>query len=216
MKRVRRQFIFSMLCLAVGLVVFGIPHSLLAQEAGEIDLGTIPEAFGDLLPDQVVGPRGVIPHLAIVLNVGTVQDLEDLLDSGIDPDALIVLDEEENVQTTALIMAVSAVEVTPNAYHKVRALLDAGADVHLFEPSTGNTALHWAAINGPGSIMTLLLEAGGDANLRNERGETAYELALRFANRAAVEAIELHVDYRHPLRDELYRAGIETKGRGED
>jgi uncharacterized protein len=58
----------------------------------------------------------------------------------------------------------------------VRRLLDAGADPNA-RSASGGTPLHTAAFTGDRSVLDLLLARGGDASIRNERGNTAADIA---------------------------------------
>jgi uncharacterized protein len=53
---------------------------------------------------------------------------------------------------------------------------------------SGNTALHWAAINGHTAILKILLEAGADPSILNKAGhDVVYEAELN----DKLEAVEL-------------------------
>jgi uncharacterized protein len=58
----------------------------------------------------------------------------------------------------------------------VRRLLDAGADPNA-RSASGGTPLHTAAFTGDRRVLDLLLARGGDASIRNERGNTAADIA---------------------------------------
>ena len=56
--------------------------------------------------------------------------------------------------------------------------------------------------------MGLLLAGGGSANIADNPGETAYELALKWGNQDAVAAIEAASEFRHPDREKLLLGGL--------
>ncbi|KAK7477462.1 hypothetical protein BaRGS_00031286 [Batillaria attramentaria] len=62
-------------------------------------------------------------------------------------------------------------------------LVQAGADVNAKGPSSikGNTALHEAVALGPSGVTSVeaLLSCGADQNIKNERGETPYDMATK-------------------------------------
>lgn len=54
---------------------------------------------------------------------------------------------------------------------------DAEIDVNAIEGSPKRTALHWAAYNGRVEVVSLLLENGADATMRDANGKTALSLS---------------------------------------
>lgn len=71
---------------------------------------------------------------------------------------------------------------------KVKRLLDGGTNPNA-RGSNGFAAIHIAAINNRGEIITELARHGADVNLRASRGETAFELAVRGAQPEALESL---------------------------
>jgi ankyrin repeat protein len=70
-----------------------------------------------------------------------------------------------------------------------RLLLEYGLDPNEYIP----TALHHAIIRGRGGeFVDLLVKHGVNLEARDEKGQTAYELACRFGNRSAMEALARH------------------------
>ena len=70
---------------------------------------------------------------------------------------------------------------------RIRALIDAGADVNAAEPD-GTTPLHWAAYGGDVEATRLLLAAGAVANSGNRYGVRALSLAAMAGSSGVVEA----------------------------
>ncbi|MCY3757629.1 MAG: ankyrin repeat domain-containing protein [Acidobacteria bacterium] len=223
MKRFRKKFTFTALCLGVGLVVFGVSYTLLGQgPEGDTDSGgtvggvddgekgkkPTPGVPEEMLPgDETPGPVGQVDELTLAMANGSVDDLKALLTSGTDPNHFMTFGE---AQMPTLSAAVSSSRAVETAFSLTKVLIEAGANVNLPD-ARGWTPLHWAAIDAPDSIVTLLLKAGADPQIQNNRGKTAYEMALAFGNRAAVAAIEQHSTTRHPQRDELFIRGLESK-----
>jgi len=59
----------------------------------------------------------------------------------------------------------------------VNKLLRDGVDVNSQNAMNGWTSLHWASKRGHGSIISTLLAHQADGNIKNNKGETAYDLA---------------------------------------
>ncbi|XP_057301292.1 ankyrin repeat domain-containing protein 40-like [Hydractinia symbiolongicarpus] len=57
-------------------------------------------------------------------------------------------------------------------------LLRSGADINSQNKMNGWTCLHWAAKRGHTALVKILMHNGGDADLKNFKGETAYDIAL--------------------------------------
>ena len=56
---------------------------------------------------------------------------------------------------------------------------------------SGNTSLHYAALNGNNKIIKILLDAGADPKIKNDQGQTAYfEAASRFAKKKTTDEKE--------------------------
>lgn len=71
----------------------------------------------------------------------------------------------------------------------MKALIDRHAPLDCQEKSRGETALHWAAINGQPERMNLLLKAGANPNLRNRQSLTALEIAPSLAPATAGQTV---------------------------
>ena len=62
-------------------------------------------------------------------------------------------------------------------------LIEFGGDVNIINPNDGNTALHYAVINENKDALFILLNKGNcDLNIRNNKGETALDLAKKIDN----------------------------------
>ena len=94
-------------------------------------------------------------------------------------------------------------------YANAKALLDHGANPN-YADRDGRTALHLAAEDSIGAVMTTLLAAGGDPLLEipGEEDSSPYAVALSSGNVGAMTAIELTTEYRHPNRDEMLKWGV--------
>ncbi|KAL4237708.1 metal ion binding [Mactra antiquata] len=98
--------------------------------------------------------------------------LQELIDDGADPNCV----NKNNIP--ALHVAVK------NKWNDcINVLVDAGAEVDKKGPSTikGNSALHEAVNLGPAGakVVDTLLSCGADQNLKNDKGETPYDLAVK-------------------------------------
>mmetsp|Transcript_9270 Transcript_9270/g.22803 ORF Transcript_9270/g.22803 Transcript_9270/m.22803 type:complete len:105 (+) Transcript_9270:423-737(+) len=70
-------------------------------------------------------------------------------------------------------------------------------DSHLFFPmqdpnianAQGNTALHWACVNGHGEVVERLLAKGAKTTVCNAGGRTALDEAMHNDRQACVDAI---------------------------
>jgi ankyrin repeat protein len=77
--------------------------------------------------------------------------------------------------------------------------IQAGANINSYEPRTGNTALHVAAINGDSSMIKLLLKRGANPSITNKTSYTALHEA---ASAGHTEAVNLLLDRTCPTSHE--------------
>ena len=72
----------------------------------------------------------------------------------------------------------------------VQLLVDCnGIDINYREPFTGYTALHYAVQHDHPNVITILLEAGIDFDIKSEVGNTALFLADEKSNKAMATLI---------------------------
>lgn len=72
--------------------------------------------------------------------------------------------------------------------------------------STGNTALHKAAEAGRHGVINKLLDRGASADRKNDKGETARELALYCGHKDIAETLQAHELNKRPFRRLLDRS----------
>ena len=65
----------------------------------------------------------------------------------------------------------------PVRMQTIKLLLEAGADTNATQAESGNTAVHYAAMQGANDVIALLTEFGATLDLQNAEGKTAQELA---------------------------------------
>lgn len=217
MKELRKNFTFAALCLAVGLVVFGVSYTLMGQgPGGDTDSGgavggvddgekgkkPTPGVPDEMLPgDEEPGPVGQVNELFDVIVGGDVPALKHLLEDGADPNAI----NEDGV--TALQWTVLGMPTTATVYGQVQALLDAGANPNIPD-GRGRTALHYAAEHGGSNAVTqALIDGGGSVNTQDQTGLTALQLAAMLGNTGAQSAIEQATTVRPPDYEKLNALG---------
>jgi len=174
--------VFHLVFPAFGLVgwIFGVSHILSWQGP-------------DASPPR---PVATVEDLNLALVSGNNDELKEVLNSGIDPDAADVF------RKTPLRSIIDQSARVPASRGQVEALLAAGADPNRPD-AYGDTPLHAAAYHAPEALISVLLQAGGNPNLPNDVGVTAYETALKHGNHGAVSAIEQASTFRHPDRERL-------------
>lgn len=217
MKGLRKNFTFTALCLAVGLVVFGVSYTLMGQGSGGdtasggavggVDDGEkgkkpAPGVPEEMLPgDEEPGPVGQVNELFDVIAGGDVSELKQLLEDGADPNAI----SEDGV--TALQWTVLGEPTTATVYGQVKALLGAGANPNIPD-DRGRTALHYAAEHGGSNAVTqALIDGGAAVNTLDQTGFTALQLAAMLGNAGAQSAIEQATTVRPPEYEKLNAFG---------
>lgn len=173
---------FHLVLTAFGLMgwIFGVSH-ILSWQGSE---GNQPS------------PMATVEDLNLAIVSGSNEQLKEVLNSGIDPDAADV------IGNTPLRSIIEQSGRVPASRAQVETLLAAGADPNLPD-IYGDTPLHAAAYGAPAALIDVLLQAGGNPNLPNDVGVTAYETALKHGNHGAVSAIEQRSPFRHPDRERL-------------
>ena len=106
-------------------------------------------------------PMATVEDLNLAIVSGSNDQLKEVLNSGIDPDAADVFG---NTPLKSIIEQSGGV---PASQGQVETLLAAGADPNLPD-EYGDTPLHAAAYQAPEALMGVRLEAGGNPNLPNE------------------------------------------------
>ena len=202
----RRNLNFPLLCLVVGLTVFGVAYTLLGQgNVGDPPPGSTPTPTpgGPGSGDGPPGPVGQVNELFEVIVGGDIKELEQALAGGADPNAF------NTEGASALQWAIVGSGETETVYGQVKALLTAGANPNQPD-SQGMTALHSAALYGSEAVMDALISLGGDPNI-STAGQTPYELALSGGNAGAVSAIEQRIDDRPTNASFLQAVGVLTQ-----
>lgn len=128
-------------------------------------------------PKKKPGPKLSPENVNLFKQLGSkvdtsVSDIQQLLDEGADPNCLNKND-----------LPPLHVAVKNNHVDAVDVLVHGGAEINYKGPSSikGNTALHEAVMLGPTGMKVIdaLLLAGADQNIKNDRGETVHDLAVK-------------------------------------
>lgn len=148
-------------------------------------------AGGSLAPDAK-DDQGRPAVITAVL-YGSNEDLQRILNSGADPDAIYS-------GVTALHFAVS----DACQGNKVGTLISAGADVNQVGKVLGSSPLHLAAQHEDPTCLVAIAEAGANVDVQDDQGRTAYFYAIDFGSEAAVETLSsLGADPTIPSADGL-------------
>jgi ankyrin repeat protein len=128
-------------------------------------LGTI------LAPPRQQGPS--IGELKLLLKAGKLSEAQELLDRH----SNVPLSDNESIDNLSKDgLNVLHVACAANAISIVIELINTrGAKVNV-QSSSGNTPLHYAAVNGHGNLVDVLLRYGADQSLPNHAGEIAADL----------------------------------------
>lgn len=218
MKGLRRTLTFPVLCLAIGLVVFGVSYTMLGQGPGSGPGDGDTQAPGNTgagpgggdpgggntggggdppeTPTPNPTPGGPGTDEGEPGPVGSVSELRDAINS---QDILVLtqtLEDGADANATddagnnALHWAILGSRVSPVIHSQVNVLLTHGAN-----PGTTNnqglTPLHFAAIyGGSDAVASALIEAGSPVNVVSEQQiGSPYELALKMGNDGVASAI---------------------------
>lgn len=206
MERFRRNLNFPLLCLVIGLTVFGVAYTLLGQgNVGDPPPGSTPNPTpgGPGSGEGPPGPVGQVNDLFEIIVGGDIKELEQALAGGADPNAF------NTEGASPLQWAILGTGETETVYGQVKALLKAGANPN--QPDRqGMTAMHSAALHGSEAVMDALISLGGDPNI-STAGQTPYELALLGGNVGAVSAIGQRTDDRPADASFLQAVGVLTR-----
>ena len=174
MRSFKRTLDFPLLCLVVGLMVFGVTYSLQG-----LNLQTTEPNTDDFM------------QLLDVLNSGgDAAQLREVLQSGADPNAT----NSDGEPILSVLLAKRG--ITSTAYGLAMVLLDHGANPNQIGEG-GWTPMHWAARLGDEAIMTALLKVGGNATSSEQAGvPTPLEIAVIRPHRGVISAIKQFTSYR--------------------
>jgi len=106
-----------------------------------------------------------------------------------------ILEEKERYNTTNIAIRSGHINIAAM-------LIDKGADINTISGDRGNTSLMDAAAEADIEILTKLLDAGAELNLKSKSGQTALVLAVgRHAEDAAIALISAGADIN--IKDDL-------------
>jgi ankyrin repeat protein len=149
------------------------PLTLAAQEGNDAIIQLLLNSGAEVEGN----PSGISP-VAIASQNGRISSLELLLSAGADPDRPI----------NGFPPIVSAAQ--RNQIEVINALVAAGVDLDQGQ-GDGMTALHWAAYNGNGALVTLLLDLGADRTIQDGHGRYPRDLAVERGHLDIAEQLSL-------------------------
>ena len=174
MKGFKRRLAFPVLCLAVGLAVFGVSYTMQGK-------GPFPRKSKPVPGGQVEDSHKPALHEVIV--GGNVEELKEALGNGADPN------EADKRGNAALHWAIISSRINPVVFSQVKELLAHGANPGLAN-NRGVTPLHYAAMfGGTDAVASVLIDAGAPVNVVVEHVGSPYELALKVGNDGVASAI---------------------------
>ena len=159
---------FPVLCLAVGLSVFGVSYTLLGLGQGGGASSQPVQSDGERLMHAIVGDDD--------------EKLKALLEAGSDPNEIYP------AVSGMLPLQMAIRGDTETTYRKVKLLLDHGANPNALD-HRNKTPMHTAARFGSEPVMKILMDAGGDPTIATTAHLTPHEEAIANGNKGAVAAI---------------------------
>lgn len=174
---------FIPLCIVVGLAVFGITY-------------TISERGSNFVPQEPTDEEWEFetyfdkpPTLFEAINTGEIKWVRRLLEEGHDPN----ITRADGSTPLHSVIATSA--ISRNTFGMVKLLLSYGANPN--QPDNdGYTPMNAASMINNESIMTIMLESGGNPLASHPNFVTPYEAALTQGHDDTIAAIESHTIFR--------------------
>ena len=180
MKGFRKRLAFPLMCLSLGLVVFGVSYTMQGK-------GPFPRKSKPVPGGQVEDSHKPVLHEVIIGR--DVKALKKALEQGADPNAA---DRRGNA---ALHWAIISSRISPVVFSQVKELLAHGANPGLTN-NRGLTPLHYAAMfGGTDAVASALIDAGASVNVVVEHVGSPYELALKVGNDGVTSAISKSPGY---------------------
>ena len=186
---------FSLVCIAVFVLVFGLSYTFMSQAPGEDDPdpggnvgGETPGANpipGGPGADDPPGPVGQVNELYNAVADGDMAQVRLLLADGADTNLA------DDLGDASLHWAVAGSSYSEVTHSLVAELLTHGANPNLAN-SKGLTPLHYAAMfGGSDAVVKALVDAGANPAVTTAEGiMSPYEMALHTGNSGAVTAME--------------------------